>query len=324
MRGLTRFVAIFLIGFAWVIQADAQTLADAQKAYNEAVTQAQEDNFVGAISAVEKCIELCTSVGEEAADLKVMAESKLPEYHFNQGSKLAKEKKNEEAIASFKTAADLAKEYKNTAVADRVTTTLSQLYTNMAYSLLKEKQVEESLSYLDQALALDPNYGTAWYIKCFALRTADDAVNLEKAVDDGIAACVESNDMRNMPKIQKIGRDYFLKKAQTAVAGSNFEEGVAMAEKSIKYDQSFKDTYYYLGTAYNGVENYEKAAEAANKGLALEDGDAEKKAKYYYTLGVALKGQGDKEGACAAFQNALYGPFEENAKYAIEHELKCN
>jgi len=58
--------------------------------------------------------------------------------------------------------------------------------------------------------------------------------------------------------------------------------------------------------------------------LELETGEAEKKARFYYTLGTALKGLGDKTGACAAFKNALYGPFEEGAKYEIEHELKCN
>jgi hypothetical protein len=57
---------------------------------------------------------------------------------------------------------------------------------------------------------------------------------------------------------------------------------------------------------------------------AIEKDNPEKKAKHYYNLGLAYKGKGDKNAACSAFKNALYGQFKENAQFEIDNELKCN
>ncbi|MDX9812628.1 MAG: hypothetical protein RBU28_09575, partial [Bacteroidales bacterium] len=69
-------------------------------------------------------------------------------------------------------------------------------------------------------------------------------------------------------------------------------------------------------------KNFNAGIENANKGLALETGDAEAKAKFYYQLAVAQAGKGDTSAACGSFKNALYGPFLEASK-AQRSNLKC-
>ena len=68
--------------------------------------------------------------------------------------------------------------------------------------------------------------------------------------------------------------------------------------------------------------NFDSGLEYAKRGLDLETGDAEAKAKYYYQLAVAQAGKGQNADACASFKNALYGAFAEASK-AQRTNLKC-
>jgi len=323
MKGITRLFLLILLVTFWVGRADAQTVADASKVYNEAIVKANASDPAGAIDLLKSCLDLCQQVGDAAADVKTKAENKLPEQYFNLGGQLAKANQTQKAIDTFKEAAKLAAQYKNQKVSDAVNDALSKLYTKTGYSSLKNKKVDEALDYINKAIQLNPNYGTARYIQCFAVRSKGDPVAFEKTADKGIEVCASSNDSRNLKSIQKLARDYFLQLGSKAISKNKYQEGVTLLQTSLKYDQSYKDTYYYLAVAQNGVKDYQSAAKSANRGLSLETGTPEKKAKYYFALGNALKGQGDKAGACAAYKNALYGPFKEGAKYAIEQELKC-
>jgi len=305
------------------IGVSAQSLAEAQTAYNNSLAKLTEDP-AGAIELLNSCLDMCKAVGEEADDVKALAELNVAKAYVNLGKKFATEKNFDKAIETFGTAIQKGTQYKNDDVVKASKEALAQIHTQNGYNLYKAKDFEKAMPEVEKALGYNRNYGTAWLIKTYLVKESGDDTAFMKAVDDGLAACTASNDSRNIKTIQKLGRDYFLASGSKSVAGSKFEEAVAALEASLKYDDANKDTYYYYAVALNGVKQYDKAIEACNKGLALENGDAEKKARYYYSLGNALKGKGDKEGACAAFKNALFGPFEEGAKYEIEHELKCN
>jgi hypothetical protein len=60
----------------------------------------------------------------------------------------------------------------------------------------------------------------------------------------------------------------------------------------------------------------------AQKGLDMETGAAEAKAKFYYQLGVAQAGKLENAKACESFKNAMYGAFLEASK-AQRTNLKC-
>jgi len=52
----------------------------------------------------------------------------------------------------------------------------------------------------------------------------------------------------------------------------------------------------------------------AQKGLALETGAEEPKAKYYFQIALAQEGKGQTAEACASFTNASYGVFAAPSK----------
>ena len=116
-------------------------------------------------------------------------------------------------------------------------------------------------------------------------------------------------------------RSYFRAAGSQANQAENLEEALTMLNKASKYGED-KDLYYYFADVYNKQKNFDKGIESAQNGLALETGDAEAKAKFYYQLAVAQAGKGQTAEACASFKNSLYGPFEEASK-AQRKNLKC-
>ncbi len=322
-KGLIRSVLAVVAMMTWMGSLSAQTLADAQTAYNSSLSKMTE-NPAEAIELLNACLDLCKSVGEEADDVKALAELNLTKAYVNLGKKYATAKDFGKAVETFGIALQKGKQYKNDDVVKASSEALAQIHTQNGFNLYKEKKMEEAMTEVKKALEYSPNYGTGWLIKCYVAKDMGDDEAFTETLNKGLEACVTTNDNRNRTSIQKLGRDYFLQQGSKAVTANKMEEAITALEKSISYDGSNKDAYYYYAVALSGVKKFQEAADASNKGLELETGEADKKARFYYTLGTALKGLGDNAGACSAFKNALFGPFEEGAKYEIEHELKCN
>jgi hypothetical protein len=94
-----------------------------------------------------------------------------------------------------------------------------------------------------------------------------------------------------------------------------------LLNKAAKYGDD-KDLFYFFSDVNNKKGNFDSGAEYAQKGLDMETGNAEAKAKFFYQLAVAQVGKGQTAEACASFKNALYGPFAE-ASRAQRTNLKC-
>ena len=115
--------------------------------------------------------------------------------------------------------------------------------------------------------------------------------------------------------------EYFRAAGSQASQADNLDEALTLLDKAAKYGDD-KDLFYYYADVYNKKKDFNKGAEFAQKGLDLETGDAEAKAKFYYQLATAQVGKGQTAEACTSFKNALYGPFAEASK-AQRTNLKC-
>ena len=78
-----------------------------------------------------------------------------------------------------------------------------------------------------------------------------------------------------------------------------------------------------MAEAHNKIQEWNQAIQYAEKGLNLETGGTTDQAKYYFELGNAYQGLGQKEQACNAFSNAAYGSFKSPAEHAMDYELEC-
>ncbi|HEX2922249.1 MAG TPA: hypothetical protein VHO50_13890, partial [Bacteroidales bacterium] len=119
----------------------------------------------------------------------------------------------------------------------------------------------------------------------------------------------------------KMALEYFRAAGSKANQANQLDEALAQLNKAAKYGED-KDLYYYFADVYNKQKDFDKGLEAAQKGLALEAGSADAKAKFYFQQGLAQEGKGQTADACESFRNAMFGAFAEPSK-AKRTNLKC-
>ena len=109
--------------------------------------------------------------------------------------------------------------------------------------------------------------------------------------------------------------EYFRAAGSQANQADKLDEALVSLNKAAKYGDD-KDLFYYFADVYNKQKNFDNGTEYAQKGLALETGAAEAKAKFYFQLALAQAGKGQTADACASFKNAMYGAFADPSKAA--------
>jgi len=314
-------LTLAIAGFAGVVQA--QDLNEAIEAYNNALQLASDDPSA-AIASAKECLEICDKLGEEGTDAKVLAENLLPGLYFQIGNNLVKDKKVVQSIPAYKEALKVAEQYKNQEFIVKSKAMLPKLYNSIGGSYFKNDDNDKALEALSQAVVYDPDYAKAYYTMGLVYKKMEDAGNFEAVMDKGLVAAENSKDANTASLINKTASTFFLATGSQLLAESKASEAAPLLSKVPKYDPQNVDAYFFLSSAYNELKQFDQAIETANKALELEGPEAEKQAKHYYNLGLSYKGKGEKAAACEAFNKALYGQFLENAKYEIEHGLKCN
>jgi tetratricopeptide (TPR) repeat protein len=114
---------------------------------------------------------------------------------------------------------------------------------------------------------------------------------------------------------------YYRASGSKSDQANKLDEALGFLNKSAKYGDD-KDLFYYFAEVYNKQKNFDKGSDYARKGLVLETGDVEAKAKFYFQIALAQEGKGQTAEACESFKNATYGVFAAPSK-AKRANLKC-
>jgi len=298
----------------------AQDKNDAIKAFNESVNLMKTDP-VSAIESFENCIKVCEQVGDSANDIKSKAIKVLPDLYYQKASDLLLvDKKINEAISASKKATAVANKYEDTAVVESVKKIMIQAYSSMGSSLAATDADKAIVAY-DSALAINPHHQASIYNKALIYRKTNNAEKFGQTIDLYISELKPDQEEPKISQANKIALDFYRSAAGKANAANKTADALSMLNTSLKYGTD-KTVYYYFADIYNKQKKYADAALNAQKGLDLETGDAEAKAKFYFQLGLAQKGKGDTVAACGTFTNALYGQFAAPAK-AERTNLKC-
>jgi len=322
-KAMLRSTILSLILFGFMGTVHAQDINKAREAFNNAL-QVQTSDPIGAIKLVQDCLDLCGQIGEDADEIRQLAELKLPELYVNQGNQLIKAKDYPGAISAFEEAAKVAEEYNNDLAGKRAKSMLPQLHYTIGGSQYKANKLGEALTSFQKAIAVDPDYAKAYYSMGLAYKKQKNMAEFEKAMDLGLTAAKNSRDNKYLNRIKSAASKAFLAEGAKAISQSKAADAIDPLTKALKYNDKSPDVFFYMAQAHNELKQWDKAVEAANRGLGVEKDDPEKKAKHYYNLGLAYKGKGDKSAACTAMNSALFGQFKENAQYEIEHELECD
>lgn len=315
MRKVTLIAAIMIIG----LNLYGQDRAAVIKVYNDGVRQAQA-NVDSAIISFENVVSMSDKVGETTNDLKEKAIQVLPGMYLKSASaKYSAKKPSPEVVQAAKKSIASAEKYNNTSVKDNANKLLVQAYNRMATEYFTNNDFEKSLATFDSLLAINPDYAAAIYNKALIYRKQNNSDALEQTIDLYLTK-LPAGDQK-AKQASQMALEYFRAAGSKANQADKLDEALALLNKAAKYGED-KDLNYYFADVYNKQKKFDQGAEYAQKGLDMETGAAEAKAKFYFQLGMSQAGQGKTADACASFKNAMFGPFAEPSK-AQRTNLKC-
>lgn len=322
MKIIRNLAAILLISAIFSSNLNAQERNDVIKAYNDGAKSIQTD-VKAAISAFENVVILSDKVGETTNDLKQKAVQVLPGLYAKVASNAVSQKMSgPEIIKAAKTAIAAAEKYGSASNKENAGKILVQGYSIMGTDFFNKKDYGNALLAFDTLISINPDYTNAYFNKALVYRNQGNSVAFEETIDLLLEKLKSAGDSVKAKQASSLALEYFRAAGSKANQAEKIDEAVALFKKAAKYGDD-KDLFYYFADVYNKQKNFDNGAEFALKGLNLETGNAEAKAKFYYQLAVSQAGKGDNAKACESFKNALYGPFAAASK-AQRTNLKCD
>lgn len=312
---------VLIISTIMAANLRAQERNDVIKVYNEGARAIQTD-VQAAITAFENVVTLSDKVGESVNDLRQKAVQVLPGLYVKAASNALSEKKPAaEVIKAAREAAKAADKYGSVSAKENAEKILMQGYYNMGTGYFSSKDYDNALLAFDSILAINPDFTSAIYNKALIYRIQNNLPGFEENIDLFIAKEKEANETARADQASKLALELFRAAGSQANQENKLDEALSLLNKAAKYGDD-KDLCYYFADVFNKQKDFEKGEAYAQKGLDMETGDAEAKAKFFFELGLAQEGKGKIAEACASFKNALYGPFAQAAK-AKRTNLKC-
>ncbi len=315
-------IAVVILAFAGLhVNLQAQEKNEAIKAFNESVELMKADP-VSAIGAFENCIRICEQVGDSANDVKEKAIKVLPDLYYQKASDLLlMDKKINESIQASKVALSVANKYDSPKTVENTQKIMIQAYSAMGSAYFSNNETDKAIQAFDSALAINPDHQASIYNKAMIYRKLNNTAKFGETIDLYISKLSPDNDAAKIAQANKVALDYYRVAGGKANQSNKLAEALDLLNISLKYGTD-KDVYYHFASIYNKQKKFTLAAENAQKGLDLETGTPEAKAKFNYELAVAQVGKGETANACETFKNSMYGPFMEASK-AQRTNLKC-
>jgi tetratricopeptide (TPR) repeat protein len=299
----------------------AQGRNDVIKAYNEGAGAVQTD-LQAAIKAFENVVALSNQVGDSAADLRQKAIKVLPSLYYNVASDAFTAKKPaSEVIRAAKKAVAASEKYENPTTKQNSNSLLIKAYNNLAGDYFSKDDYKNAIASLDSVLMINPDYASTIYNKALIYMKQANSDDFEKTIDLYISKMKPGTDDVKIKQASTLALGYFRASGSKADQADKLEEALGFLNKAAKYGDD-KDLFYYFAEVYNKQKAFDKGLDYARKGLILETGAVEAKAKFYFQVALAQEGKGQTVDACESFRNASYGVFASPSKVKRAN-LKC-
>jgi len=310
------------------LSAFSQTFEDAQTAYKAAVEADQAGNTEEAIKQFNACIDACEYLVEEeedekAEDLLMSVQAIVPKLYLSLGTNQIKEEEVTKGLENLYKAKEVATSYGDKETAEKANSIIPQVHYKLGTSKFKSEDLDGAVVELDKAIAADPDYVAAYYLKSFIYKKKGDDETFKKVALDGIAAAKRSNDPKMEAKIQDLGLKHFLKEGNDAKGSAKYDDAIRLLNNALEFDANDGTALYLLASTYSSKGDYSEAITTGQKAVEAETGGAEAKARIYLMIAEAYAKKGDNSAACEAYKKASVGQYAEHAQYQIEHVLKC-
>jgi tetratricopeptide (TPR) repeat protein len=331
------FLAILAMGLLGVLVTNAQAQEQrraAVQAYNKASELAKNDQLEQAITKFEEAIEAgqaAEEAGEEGADIVERSKSKLPALHYDQAISAYRSFQSsrttsslDETIQAFQEASDVASQYGNQSIADKATGNITQLMYSKSVLQYSQQNFEDALATIDQVIERNSNFPKAYFHKGLIYKKMDG--NFDQALslfDQAIDLGEKNDDPQIVRKAKENATGELVFRGATAIKDKKYTSAIELLNRALEYDPESADANYRLAEAYNNRGEWGQGMKYARRALDLENGGRTSKAKIYFEIASAYKGQGQFNQACDAYSNAAYGQFKQQAEHQMEFELEC-
>jgi len=319
-----------LLGTAEISQAQDEARVQAIDMYNNAQELAGSNDFDGAIQLYRDALEISRENGLN--DITDLVEERLPRVYGSRASSAYKTYQNERTVSSidvaiedFKASQEAAAEFGNQQVEQQAKGAIPQLYYVRSILNFRQDNLEEAMSDLNTAIEFNPNYAAAYYQKGIVQKrmTPEDTDAWLELYDRAIEIAQQIGNDKTLENAREGAADELIYRGVNLGEDRNFDRAIELLNKVEEYDPSSDEQHYRLSEIYNKRGNWSAAETHARQALEYHTGGVADKAKIYFELGTALKGLGQTESACSAFENARYGDFTEPANHELEFQLKC-
>ena len=316
-------IAVALFGIT--VMSSAQTLQDVADAYNKAGELLSKGDLDGVITEMEKCVELAKKVGtDEAEEIGIKAEVNLPTYYFQKAENLNKAKDYPATLKALEATVAAAEKYKNAGVKEKAEKTIPQIYYAMGVADFQAQKFNEAIKNLDQAIALDPGNVGAYFVRGVCFQQLKDEAKMEESYRLAIEKGTANGDATNAQKAKAQLVAYFNQAGSAAQGAKKWDDAIAAFSKTLEVDNQNSTAYYSLSVCYNEKKNWDNVISNLDKALEFRtDKDRWTLDGANFYLGTAYAGKKENDKACECFKKVGEGNFQASAKYQIETVLKC-
>ncbi|WP_234571760.1 hypothetical protein [Rhodohalobacter sp. 614A] len=321
---------LMMLGFAELTMAQDEARAEAIQIYNSAQEMAGQNEFDEAITLYRDALSI--SRENDLTDITDLIEDRLPKIYASKASNAYRTFQSERtlasidaAIAAFEESGEVANEFGDDQVVQQANGAIPQLHYVRSILNFRQENYDQALADLDTAIEMNGNYAAAHYQKAVVMKNMSPA-DVEAWLaqyDTAIQVAQQTNDSKTLENATNGARDELIFRAVNLSEERQFGPAVELLNRAEQYDDSAYEVHYRLAEVANKRGNWSNAETEAREALELHNGGVADKAKIYFELGTALKGQGEFENACSAFEDARYGDFTEPANHELQFELKC-
>lgn len=305
------------------------TMVEVINEFNNAVASMKDQSYETALTQFGTCLTYCDEAGAEADDMKRQAQEQIVGTYFMQAQTLLKRKQYDKAVLPLENTVATSAEYgAKPELAQKASKYLPPLYTRQGNVLLKQGNLEESMTSFDKALALRPSLYKAHQGKGLVFKEQGE---IDSMLEEFVVAkekALAKEDMDVVNDINKVIDGYYNPFILEEVDNIDPEE----ADYTYLYEAC--DNALAANPA-NGLAAW-KAAAAKNKEVLYDEAiayiepvvenvdDSMLSSALYYELGIAYQNTVRYKEACEAYNNVTEDPFFTKAEKKMMTTPDCN
>lgn len=322
LKKMRTFLTLSLILLAFGVFA--QDINKAGEIFNAGNQALKDGNSLVALEKYEQCIEMASKLGAEGEQIVAGAKAQIPGLYAKIAADDYKAGNTEKAITEYENAIKFGELYGTPEIVAKAKENMPKLYYAQGNSLYKSEKFAEALTSYQKSHDLDPKYVPSIFGMGIANNKLNNLDKMDEIFTEGLVVAKEQGDTKMIDKINQTAKKLLQAEGATKLQAQSWDVSIKYLNMALKYDETNKDIYYYLGLANNGLKKWDEAIAATQKGIDLSAAENDEfKAKFYFEMGNAYKGKAMNDKACEAFKSAAFGRFAENANYEIKTTLKC-